>query len=160
MVILIMGVSGTGKTSVAMSLAAECGFHFIEADDYHSKANIVKMFNGMSLSDDDRLPWLLSINAELKKRKDQNIVLACSALKLKYRESLFSDILDYKIIHLSADYDIIYQRMLNRNGHFMPPSLLKDQFDTLEHDEEAILFDVGVNTVKEIVSEIKKELSI
>ena len=148
--VVAMGVTATGKTSVAERLAKELGLHFSEGDDLHPQANIDKMSAGTPLDDDDRRPWLQAI-ADLiadQHRAGTSAVVTCSALKRSYRDILRSGLVDSDIffVHLHADFDVLFERMSQRTKHFMPPSLLQSQFDTLEpleDDESGVLVDVA-----------------
>jgi len=138
-----MGVSGCGKTTIAQQLCKTLNLPYIEADDFHPEANISKMKNGEPLNDDDREPWLENLAAELKKNETNGCVLACSALKEKYRTTLNSLISKpLQIIHLEGTFDLIKNRMEKRAGHFMPSKLLQSQFDTLEKPENAWNFNI------------------
>ncbi|MEM6718689.1 MAG: gluconokinase [Bacteroidota bacterium] len=131
-VFVIMGVSGCGKTTVGKLLAESTGIPFVDADAFHPKENIQKMTNGIALTDGDRQPWLENLNQELKKRsQEKGAVLACSALKERYREILAKGIKSLQWIYLKGDFDLIQQRMQQRK-HFMDVNLLQSQFDTLE----------------------------
>jgi gluconokinase len=133
MVIIIYGVSAVGKTTVGEMLAAELKWKFYDADDFHSAANKAKMAAGIPLDDLDRQGWLESLRDLISTTmaRGQNSVLACSALKQRYRDLLkIND--DVKFVLLYADYDTIEKRIVARRHHFMNPSLLKSQFDTLE----------------------------
>ncbi len=144
-----MGVSATGKTSVAEALAKELGLDFVEGDDLHPPANIEKMSAGTPLDDGDRRPWLEAI-AELiaeQHRAGTSAVVTCSALKRSYRDILRSRLPDSNVffLHLHAEFDVLHDRMAGRTKHFMPPALLRSQFDTLEpleDDEVGVVVDV------------------
>ncbi len=124
--ILVMGVSGCGKTTVAAGIAQRLGWTLLEGDSFHPPANVAKMASGTPLTDDDRWPWLRAIAAEM--RRHDNCVVACSALKRAYRAILAPDVL----VYLVGAKDLIAGRLLARKGHFMPPALLDSQFATLE----------------------------
>jgi len=141
-----MGVSGSGKTTVASALARELGAELIEADDHHPPANVEKMRAGIPLDDEDRRPWLATLARLLRERhaRDERTVLACSALKRAYRDVLRSAVppAETFTIELDADPDTVRQRMASRTGHFMPASLLESQLATLEHladDERGLI---------------------
>jgi carbohydrate kinase (thermoresistant glucokinase family) len=133
-VIVIMGVSGTGKSFIGRTLGRDMRIPFLDADDFHPQENISKMKSGHSLNDDDRFPWLDSIRMEMSKMESDKIVLACSALKESYRQALEDKNYKLNFIVLQASYETIFNRMENRN-HFMPSKLLRSQFDTLEIPE-------------------------
>lgn len=129
-----MGVSGCGKTTVALALAEQLGWVFAEADDFHPAANIAKMESGHPLDDDDRAPWLAAIRDWLAERTaaGQDAVLTCSALKRAYRDVLRDGGPHVVLLHLVGDPETLAQRMGGRSGHFMPGSLLHSQLATLE----------------------------
>ena len=134
MIIVLMGVSGNGKSSVGKLLAERLGWPFLEADDFHTPQNIAKMASGTPLNDDDRWPWLDRLAEELRQRinRRESAVLACSALKQSYRQRLDPDPANVHFVHLHGDYDLILSRHKQRSGHFMPTELLHSQFADLE----------------------------
>lgn len=143
-----MGVSGSGKTTVAAMLAGRLHWPFAEGDDFHSPANIAKMHNGIPLDDEDRLPWLQAIAEQIDRWRAErrNGVVACSALKRRYRDILVGDRLDVRLVYLQGDRALITQRLGARHGHFMSKSLIQSQFDALEEpapEEQAITIWVG-----------------
>lgn len=151
--VVTMGVSATGKTSVASRMAEELGFEFVEGDSLHPQANIDKMEAGTPLTDADREPWLRAIAALVADRDEAGVstVVTCSALKRSYRDLLRSApsqpgaCSETFFVHLHAPYEVLEKRMEQRTKHFMPTSLLKSQFDTLEPlgpDEAGVLVDV------------------
>lgn len=133
-VFLIMGVSSTGKSSVGAALAQKIGAKFIDGDDLHPKANILKMSSGQPLNDDDRMPWLERISdaAFSIEQKNEVGVIVCSALKKKYRDRICEGNQNVTFLHLYGDFELVKERMQDRKGHFMPVELLKSQFETLE----------------------------
>ena len=158
-----MGVSGCGKSTVASRLAHRLGWEFAEADRFHSPANVAKMASGVALDDADRLPWLDGIAAwiDARRREGRRCVVACSALKRAYRERLAAGHDDLRFVILRGDYDTIAARLGGRAGHYMPPSLLRSQFDTLEEphaDEKALVVSIE-STPEEIVEEILASVS-
>jgi gluconokinase len=159
--IVLMGVSGCGKTSVGRPLAEALGCPFLDGDDYHPPENVAKMASGIPLTDDDRKPWLETLHGFLldHARKGETVVLACSALKKSYRDLLRADIDGIRLYHLQGDIDLIHARMQARPGHYMKPGLLRSQFDTLEPPtpEEATTLDV-TEPVEAIVRRILKEI--
>jgi ACS family tartrate transporter-like MFS transporter len=159
MVLLVMGVTGSGKSTVARLLAARLGWVFLEADDFHSPANKEKMHRGIPLSDDDRLPWLDAIQAELvrQNKAGNNVVLACSALKEEYRKRL-SHGLDVKVVYLKGSFELIESRLRGRTGHFAGESILVDQFAVLEEPHDAIVVDVAAPP-EAIVDQVLSNLS-
>lgn len=161
MVIILMGVSGSGKTTVGELLARDTGWYFYDADDFHPKANIDKMRQGIPLTDADREPWLDTLHQLLQEniRKGQSVILACSALKRSYREYLLRDNKDAHIIYLKGEYDLIQKRLEERQGHYMKANLLTSQFNTLEEPENALIIDVAQEP-EAIVKRIKRELGL
>lgn len=143
MIAVVLGVSGAGKTAIGEALATELGWRFIDADDYHPEANVAKMAAGQPLDDADRWPWLERLNAIL--RGEQDAVLACSALKERYRARLASGIASIEWIYLKGDFDLIHSRLLQRQHRYMPASLLESQFAALEPPSRAITVDVSAD---------------
>jgi gluconokinase len=154
--IVVMGVSATGKTTVAVQLAEELGCEFVEGDELHPRRNIEKMEQGVPLTDEDRWPWLQAI-AELVAVRDfegTSTVVTCSALRRSYRDVL-RDAAPTFFVHLHAPFEVLEERMQSRTKHFMPPSLLRSQFDTLEDlgdDESGAVVDVSPE-LDEVVEE-------
>lgn len=145
MIVVVMGVSGSGKTTIGRALAARLGCEFLDGDDYHPEANVAKMAAGTPLADDDRWPWLDRLNALLIEREARGVsaVLACSALKAAYRERLRRDLPDFRLIHLHGSIQLIRERLAGRSHRYMPGSLLESQFAALEPPVDAIAIDVG-----------------
>lgn len=138
-VFYIMGVSGSGKTTVGQLLGRELGLPFFDGDDYHPKANIRKMSQGEPLNDADRAPWLERIRTLALENSQRGCIIACSALKANYRDILAGGLpADVVWVFLEGDYHTILERMKKRTGHFMPEELLRSQFDTLETPKAAI----------------------
>jgi gluconokinase len=155
MVVVLMGVSGTGKTAVGTRLARALGGAFVEGDDYHPPANIEKMRSGTPLDDADRQPWLETLSREIGAWLDagKSVVLACSALKQRYRDILKAGRAGVRFVHLEGDRDLIRARLAQRRGHYMPASLLDSQFAALEEPADAIT--VGIEGAPdEIAAEI------
>jgi gluconokinase len=152
-----MGVSGCGKTSVGRSLAAALSWDFYDADDFHPPANVDKMANGIPLDDTDRAPWLAALHKliESSLKVDRPGVLACSALKERYRQQLLNGNEGVQIIYLRGSYDIIWARMQQRSDHYMKPHMLRSQFEALEEPTTALTIDIST-PVDEIVQEILK----
>ena len=140
----IIGVSGSGKTTIGKLLAKQLRLPFHDADDFHPEANIQKMKNGFALNDEDRQPWLESLAIQAQKALEKNgAVITCSALKAKYRKMLEQNIANQTCwIFLDGSPELIQERMKNRSGHFMPIELLKSQFDALEKPENAITISI------------------
>ena len=155
-----MGVSGSGKSSVAKLLAEELSIAFIDADDHHIPSSIEKMSKGVPLTDTDREPWLERMNKIAINHLGSGAVIACSALKKKYRQRLNQRIesnVDW--VYLKGDYDLIFKRMKNRKHHFMDADMLTSQFDALEEPEGAIVINIA-NSLEGIVENIKLKLSM
>jgi len=141
---LIMGVAGSGKTTIAQKLTKEINAFLIEADDYHSKNNIKKMSSGIPLNDEDRYDWLVKIREEIiKRQKTQNLVVTCSALKEKYRSIL--NVKNFYLVYLKINKETARKRINNRRDHFMPDSLVESQFSILEEPKKAITLDQSLN---------------
>ena len=143
--IVVMGVSGSGKSTVGAALAQRLRVPFADADDFHPQANIAKMSAGEALNDEDRYPWLDAIGEWLDGRCTDGGVMSCSALKRKYRDQLRRGCSDVLFLHLTGTPDVIGKRQASRPGHFMPASLLASQFETLEPlepDEHGVVIDV------------------
>ena len=160
MVIVLMGVSGSGKSTVGKKLAESLGWKYFDADDFHSKANVEKMKSGVPLTDADREPWLRElrdlITACLEKKTDA--VLACSALKDNYRKHLLVND-DVRLVYLKGDQDLIEDRLNRRRGHFMNPALLESQFAALEEPREGTHVNAAPDP-DEIVKTIRKRLGL
>ncbi|HZG04670.1 MAG TPA: gluconokinase [Streptomyces sp.] len=145
-VVAVMGVAGTGKTTIGPLIAARLGVPYAEGDDFHPAANIAKMTAGTPLTDEDRLPWLDGIGAWARGREGLGGVVSCSALKRSYRDRLRAAAPHLVFVHLTGDRRLIEDRMSRRTGHFMPTALLDSQFATLEPlepDEAGVAVDVS-----------------
>lgn len=160
MIIVITGVTASGKTTIGKLLATELDWKFYEGDDFHPLVNIEKLRRGEPLDDQDRLPWLTAIRDTIRAAIDrgENAVIACSALKESYRRMLRISP-DVILIHLEANPELIEQRLKRRTGHFMNPALLRSQFETLEEAEAAVQIDAGLRP-GEIVDAIRSRLSL
>lgn len=157
--VVVMGVSGSGKSTVGAALAQRLRVSFADADDFHSAENIAKMSAGQPLDDDDRRPWLESIGAWLAEHGDGG-VMSCSALKHEYRDRLRGHEPSVLFAHLAGSVEVIARRQASRPGHFMPTALLKSQFETLEpltSDERGLTVDVD-QSVDAIVDELVASL--
>lgn len=156
-----MGVSGCGKSSVGQSLARSLGWDFYDADDFHPPENVAKMANGIPLDDSDRAPWLASLHDMILSslKADKPGVLACSALKKRYRQQLMDGNDDVQLVYLKGSYDMIWSRMKKRTDHYMKPYMLKSQFKTLEEPRNALTIEISIS-VDEIVQEILKHHKI
>lgn len=158
MVIILMGVTGSGKTTIGRLLSEQLGWKYYDADDFHSAANVEKMHNGIPLNDEDRRPWLESLRELISRslEHDENIVLACSALKESYRDMLVLDE-RVRLVYLKGDYKTIHERLIERHGHYMNPKLLDSQFETLEEPTDALCIDISPPP-EEIVKTIRQRL--
>ena len=141
MIVVLMGVTGSGKTTVGRLLAGRLGFPFLDGDDFHPPQNVAKMRAGTPLEDSDRWPWLALLNARL--RAEQNAVLACSALKAAYRDALAQGVADFRLVYLRGDIELIRARLTTRKHRYMPASLLESQFAALEPPVNGIEVDVA-----------------
>jgi gluconokinase len=159
MILLVMGVAGSGKTTIGRMLADRLGWVYLEADDFHSAANKAKMSRGEHLTEEDRLPWLNAMHAELQAQnaKGKNAVLACSALNEEYRSILMAG-LDVKLVYLRGSKELIASRLQHRTGHFAGVAILDDQFAVLEEPKIAIVADVAEEP-GEIVQEILTKIA-
>tara|TARA_R110002051_G_scaffold235393_3_gene296900 strand:- start:4173 stop:4676 length:504 start_codon:yes stop_codon:yes gene_type:complete len=157
----IMGVSGTGKSTIGKLLSNKLALPFYDGDDYHPKANIDKMAAGKPLNDDDRHDWLVQLNKIALKNKELGSIIACSSLKKKYRDILKKDLTHFCFIFLEGSFDLILSRMKKRKNHFMPAELLKSQFETLEiPDSSEAFITVSIeHTPDQIISEIINQLN-
>jgi carbohydrate kinase (thermoresistant glucokinase family) len=154
MKIVVMGVTGCGKTSVGIALAEKLGIEFIDSDVLHSESNKKKMSSGTPLTDSDREPWLQAVSEALQRH--EKIVVACSALKKSYRSTILAGAPTTKFVHLSGSQELIFARLSERSHHFMPIGLLDSQFQTLEpldHTEAGKVFEIS-KPVHQIVNEV------
>jgi gluconokinase len=147
MIVVLMGVSGVGKTTVGQVLAERTGWPLHDADEFHSAASIEKMRNGIALDDADRWPWLDRMNGMLadKNARHESVLLACSALKQSYRERLAKGGLQLHWVYLKGDYDLIRTRLEARKNHYMKAGLLESQFAALQEPRDAIVADVAAD---------------
>ena len=159
-VFIITGVSGCGKTTVGEALAKELGTSFYDGDQFHPASNIAKMSAGIPLTDEDRAPFLKSINTFIREKlPTETIVIACSALKEKYRGILSEGIDPAQLvwIHLQGSYDTIYQRMTKREGHFMSAAMLRSQFEAYEEPTNGIIVNID-QSLAQMIDQIKAEV--
>jgi gluconokinase len=162
MVIVLMGVSGTGKTTVGKVLANKLGWDFVEGDDYHPSANVEKMSAGIALTDEDRYPWLQALRQRIEQacKQGENVILACSALKREYRQYLQRH--DLECVHyvfLHGSEELISRRLAHRKGHYMDPNLLQSQFEALEVPEGTLQVDI-TPAPEVIAAEIQQKLGL
>jgi gluconokinase len=159
MLVLVMGVAGSGKTLIGSMLAQALGSKFADADEFHPAANIDKMSRGIPLTDTDREPWLRAIRHALCdwSAAGEDAVVTCSALKQSYRDQLSRDC-DVEIVYLKGEFDLIHSRLAQRAGHFMKPEMLASQFADLEEPADAMVVDVSKRP-EEIVAEIVARLA-
>ncbi|MEH2161000.1 MAG: gluconokinase [Nostoc sp.] len=145
MIIIVMGVSGSGKTTIGKLLADSLDWEFSDADAFHSPENVEKMQCGIALSEADRIPWLEDLQTAIKHwlQENKNVVLACSALKDSYRQFLVLDRELTKLVYLKGSYELIQIRLQERSNHYMSEKLLNSQFDTLEEPLDTISMDVA-----------------
>lgn len=156
MIIVVMGVSGAGKSTIGAALAKALGWTFVEADELHSQANIDKMKSGDPLDDADRAPWLEAVAARM--RTLDNGVVACSALRARYRTTLrVRD--DVRFVFLDVPRAVLGRRLAHRKGHYMPPSLLPSQLGTLERPDDAVVVEGDV-PVESAVAQIRLALGL
>ncbi len=158
--LVVMGVSGVGKTTIGKRLARDLGWTFRDADEFHPPANIAKMSAGVPLTDEDRWPWLDAIGhwLDMQRLHGGKAVVTCSALRRVYRERIMHGRHDVRLVYLKGSRALIADRLSRRSGHFMPPALLDSQFATLEEptrDERAIVVNVAL-TPKRIVAEVMR----
>jgi len=160
MIVLVMGTTGAGKTTVGKLLAETLGWAFLDADDFHPAANIAKMKQGIPLDDADRVPWLAAMHAELVQRNaaGKSCVLACSALKNSYRETIGAG-LPMKTLYLKGSYEEMRKHILARHGHFAGEGILAGQFRDLEEPRNAIVESVALSPAQ-IVQNVTKELKL
>ncbi len=157
--IIVMGVAGSGKTTVGEALAQRLGWNFYDADAFHPAENIAKMANGTPLNDADRAPWLAALHALISTSLKENrpAVLACSALKQSYREQLLAGNEGVQFVYLKGSYDLIWSRISGRTSHYMKPEMLQSQFEALEEPRGAWTLDVSL-TVDELIQGIVQRM--
>lgn len=158
-ILFIMGVSGCGKTTIGQLLSKELKIPFYDGDNFHSKENVEKMASGTALTDEDRIGWLGTLNILAKKHDGDGAIIVCSSLKSAYRDILKKGVTGkVRFVYLSGDFNLVMSRMEQRKGHFMPPDLLKSQFETLEPPQNAITVSID-HAPNIIVHKILEKLS-
>jgi len=160
MIVIVMGVVGSGKTTVGTLLAEQLGWEFADGDDFHPAGNVEKIRNGLPLSDADRAPWLDRLSQAIRDwtRATRNVVLACSALKGKYRQKLAVGP-EVRFVYLKGNAALIAERLRARHGHFAGESILASQLADLEEPESAVIVDI-IATPGQIVSQVRKKLGL
>ena len=158
--IIVMGVSGCGKSSVGKLLAEKLGWDFYDADDFHPSINVKKMADGIPLDDSDRAPWLALLHELISSSLKQNQpgVLACSALKERYRQQLMEGNENIQLVYLKGSYELIWSRMSTRREHYMQPEMLQSQFDALEEPVNALTMDIS-GPVDDISSKVLEQVN-
>ncbi len=161
MIIIVMGVSGSGKTTIGKLLADSLEWEFSDADTFHSPENVEKMRRGIPLTEDDRIPWLEDLQTAIKHwlQENKNVVLACSALKDSYRQFLVLDSERIKLVYLKGSYELIQMRLQERSNHYMSKKLLDSQFYTLEEPVDTLCIDIA-QSPQIIVQNIRTALEI
>lgn len=160
MIVVVMGVTGAGKTTIGRLLAAQLGWPFADADQFHPQANVEKMSRGITLTDADREPWLAAMRSAIQQwiSRNENAVLACSALKKSYRSELMVGP-EVRFVYLRGDYETVARQLRMRHGHFATEAILADQFATLEEPENVVVVDVGRDPDL-MVREIRAQLGL
>lgn len=160
MIVIVMGVVGAGKTTIGRLLAEQLGWRFADADDFHPPSNVEKIRQGIALNDADREPWLRRLHVQIERwiADGQSAVLACSALKLSYRQELEAGP-DVRFVYLKGSAELIAQRLRARRGHFANEAILASQFVDLEEPADAVAVDIA-STPEQIVAEIRAKLGI
>ena len=161
MILILMGVAGSGKTTIGQLLAADLGWPFYDGDDFHPPENINKMRNGWPLTDEDRRAWLAALRRLIDGllHEHASAIIACSALKQAYRERLQGKDIDIRFVYLKGSYELIHQRLQARQGHFMQADLLASQYEALEEPGEALTVDIAAAPTA-IIACIKKALAV
>lgn len=157
-VLVVMGVSGSGKTTIGQALARRLGYEFIEGDEFHSRANREKMHAGIPLNDDDRAPWLQALRSRMSTliARDGRAVVTCSALKKSYRDTLRQK--GVRFIYLKVSREVLRERLARRRGHFFNPALLESQLATLEEPRDAVVVNADASDL-DVVSDIVRQLN-
>lgn len=161
LIVVLMGVSGAGKTTIGKLLAQDLGWKFYEGDDFHPQMNVDKMRRGIPLDDEDRIPWLRALRKLIHNLVDhsERAVITCSALKQNHRSWLSTDGQDIVLVYLKGSYHLIHERMGSRQNHFMSPNLLASQFMALEEPQDILSVSID-QSPEDIVRQIKQSLKI
>ena len=161
MVVVLMGVAGSGKTTIGRELAGDLGWSFADADDFHPPANVAKMSAGIPLDDVDRAPWLAAIRRFIDERiaRKENAVVTCSALREKNRAVLLGDGAHVKLVYLRGTRELLWSRISGRQGHFMKPAMLDSQLATLEEPARALTIDIAQSPAQ-IVAAIRRAVAV
>ena len=162
MFVIVMGVSGSGKTTIGKAIAEQLGCRFYDGDDFHTPAIVAKMVAGIPLTDEDRAGWLAALAALIQRclQQGESGVIACSALKEKYSQALCVDAGQVKFVYLKGSYEVILGRMQNRQAHYMKPAMLQSQFETLEEPQGVLTVDVTLSPdviVRNIMEYLQKQ---
>lgn len=159
-IVLLMGVAGSGKTTIGRMLASQLGWPYFEADDFHSAANKEKMSRGTPLDDEDRAPWLAAIRRRIDEciANNQSAIFTCSALKESYRHVLMDHVPAVSLVYLAGDSETLLHRMEGRSGHYMKAGMLQSQLGTLEVPHNALTINI-TESPETIVAEIRKHLN-
>lgn len=161
--IIVMGVAGCGKTTVGKALAEHLGWDFYDADDFHPPENVARMASGIPLDDSDRAPWLTALHDLISGCLKQNRpgILACSALKERYRQRLLEGNDHVQLVYLKGSYELIWSRMAKRTDHYMKPQMLQSQFDALEEPSNALVVDISMSIddlVQAILNQVEQKI--
>ncbi len=160
-VIILMGVSSSGKSTIGSALAKRLGWLFFDGDDFHSDRNVGKMAQGIPLTDEDREPWLADLHDLIAEQiaLDKPVIVACSALKQDYRDQLLEGIDSADIVYLRGDFDLIYQRMQKRHKHYMKAEMLQSQFEAMEEPDGALVVNID-QSIESIIKQIIHTLGL
>ena len=160
MVVVLMGVAGSGKTTIGRQLAKALGWGFADADEFHPPANVAKMSAAIPLDDTDRAPWLAAIRLYIDARLDrrENAVVTCSALKEKHRAVLLGGSAGVKLVYLRGPRELLWSRISRRQGHFMKPAMLDSQLATLEEPADALAIDIA-QSPEQIIAAIRRAIA-
>jgi gluconokinase len=160
MVVLLMGVAGSGKTTIGRQFAAGLGWNFADADEFHPPANVAKMSAGLPLDDSDRAPWLAAIRAYIDRQlaAGRDAVVTCSALKERYRAVLLAGPGPVQLVYLKGTAEVLGSRISSRQGHFMKPAMLDSQLAALEEPADALVIDIALPP-EQIIAVLRRAVS-